>query len=247
MSWDPSGRPRSSPSRPAPAGPGASDARPCGEQPVWSQGEANRTSGCQFHLAADGKALLPDPACSPGGRNALLTRDVLCSVGWPSGAHFTTDAYRNVPEAVKTRVYAAYNIPAAGSATLPLAGGGDATVVMRGGTRWEIDHIRALEDGGTNGSPPGTPASQWNLGNLYPQPASPSGDGFHEKDQVETYVHNQMCARSGDAYTLSDADAEALAQQMVEDWTVIYDGEHAAAVRSLPQKQHTDTGDETGD
>ena len=126
----------------------------------------------QFRLASDGKALLPDPACSPGGRNAVMTRDIMCSVGWPSGTHFTTDAYRNVSDAVKARVYAAYGIPVTGPATLPLAGGGDTSVVMRGGTRWEIDHIRSLEDGGTNGSPRVLPLRSGTSGNLYPQPGS---------------------------------------------------------------------------
>jgi len=223
------------------------DSRPCADQPAWPYGTPTKTSGCQFRLASDGKALLPDPACSPGGSNAVLTRDVICSVGWTSGRRFSTDAYRNVPDAVKARVYAAYGIPASGSATVPLADGGETTVVMRGGTRWEIDHIRSLEDGGTNGSQPGTPVNQWNIGNLYPQPANPAGEGFHEKDQVETYVHNQMCARSGDAYTLSDDEADGLARQLVEDWTVLYRGEHAGAVRSLAPKAHNDTGEETGD
>ena len=59
-------------------------------------------------------------------------------------------------------------------------------------------------------------------------------------------VRNQMCARLGNGYLLDDDEAEALARQLVEDWTVLYDGEQSNVVRSLPQKLHTDTGDEVG-
>jgi hypothetical protein len=54
------------------------------------------------------------------------------------------------------------------------------------------------------------------------------------------------CARIGNGYTLDDDAAESLARQLVEDWTVLYDGEQSNVVRSLPQKLHTDTGDEVG-
>ena len=63
----------------------------------------------------------------------------------------------------------------------------------------------------------------------------PAGVGFHEKDQVETYVRNQTCARLGNGYLLDDDEAEALAHQLVEDWTVLYDGEQSNVVRSQPQ------------
>ena len=60
-------------------------------------------------------------------------------------------------------------------------------------------------------------------------------------------MHNQMCARAGNGYALDDDEADGLARQLVEDWTVLYGGEHSNTVRSLPQKLHTDTGDEVGD
>lgn len=47
--------------------------------------------------------------------------------------------------------------------------------------QYEVDHLISLELGGNN-----------DLANLWPEPANPI-PGFHEKDKVENYLHNQVC------------------------------------------------------
>jgi hypothetical protein len=47
--------------------------------------------------------------------------------------------------------------------------------------QFEVDHLVSLELGGSN-----------DLANLWPEAASPS-PGFHQKDQVENYLHDQVC------------------------------------------------------
>ena len=79
---------------------------------------------------------------------------------------------RNVPDSEKNEVYAEYGI------THHSAG------------EYEVDHLISLELGGSN-----------DIANLWPEPAEPR-PGFHEKDQVENYLHAQMC--SG-AISLQDA------------------------------------------
>jgi hypothetical protein len=47
--------------------------------------------------------------------------------------------------------------------------------------QYEVDHLVSLELGGSN-----------DISNLWPEPATPK-PGFHEKDHVENYLHNQVC------------------------------------------------------
>jgi len=71
---------------------------------------------------------------------------------------------RNVPTSVKNKVYASYSIKS------HLAG------------QYEVDHLVSLELGGSN-----------DISNLWPEASSPK-PGFHEKDKVENYMHNQVCS-----------------------------------------------------
>jgi len=71
---------------------------------------------------------------------------------------------RNVPESEKNQVYAAYGIKS-----------------HKAG-EYEVDHLISLELGGSN-----------DIANLWPEPASPR-PGFHEKDKVENYLHDQVCS-----------------------------------------------------
>ena len=71
---------------------------------------------------------------------------------------------RNVTTSTKNKVYAEYGI------TTHYAG------------QYEVDHLVSLELGGSN-----------DIANLWPEPASPQ-PGFHEKDKVENYLHDQLCA-----------------------------------------------------
>ncbi len=91
---------------------------------------------------------------------------------------------RNVPETVKNEVFAEYG------------------VVQHQPGEYEVDHLISLELGGSN-----------EIANLWPQPAEPR-PGFHEKDKVENYLHEQVC--SG-ALSLPQAQLA-----IANDWLAIY-------------------------
>ncbi len=75
-----------------------------------------------------------------------------------------TTKVRDVPIEVKDQVYAEYGI------------------ASHEPGQYEVDHLIALELGGSN-----------DISNLWPEPADPR-PGFHEKDQVENYLHDQVCS-----------------------------------------------------
>lgn len=91
---------------------------------------------------------------------------------------------RNVTEAEKSKVYAEYGIK-----------------THKAG-EYEVDHLISLELGGSN-----------EIANLWPEPAEPR-PGFHEKDKVENYLHEQVC--SG-ALSLQDAQFK-----ISHDWMAVY-------------------------
>lgn len=91
---------------------------------------------------------------------------------------------RKVPTSVKTRAYRMYDI-----------------THHRPG-QYEVDHLVSLELGGSN-----------DISNLWPEAASPT-PGFHEKDRVENYLHNQVC--SG-AVSLEQAQIE-----IATNWLNVY-------------------------
>jgi hypothetical protein len=91
---------------------------------------------------------------------------------------------RNVPESEKNQVYAEYGIESHTTG------------------EYEVDHLISLELGGSN-----------DIANLWPEPAEPR-PGFHEKDKVENYMHDQVC--SG-AMSLHDAQV-----QIATDWLAVY-------------------------
>ncbi len=91
---------------------------------------------------------------------------------------------RNVPESEKNQVYAEYGI------TSHTTG------------QYEVDHIVSLELGGSN-----------DISNLFPEAADPK-PGFHEKDKVENYLHDQVCKG---AISLPDAQRE-----IATDWLSVY-------------------------
>ena len=74
-----------------------------------------------------------------------------------------SSSVRDVPVAEKNAVYAEYGI---GTHT-------------KG--QHEVDHLISLELGGSN-----------DIANLWPEAAEPR-PGFHEKDKVENYLHEQVC------------------------------------------------------
>jgi len=92
---------------------------------------------------------------------------------------------RNVPDSEKNQVYAEYGI------------------TSHAPGQYEVDHLVSLELGGSN-----------EIANLWPELASPK-PGFHEKDKVENYLHDQVC--SG-AVSLQQAQ-----QEIATNWLAVYD------------------------
>lgn len=92
---------------------------------------------------------------------------------------------RNVPESEKNQDYAEYGI------------------THHSTGQYEVDHLVSLELGGSN-----------DISNLWPEAASPT-PGFHQKDQVENYLHSQVC--SG-AISLQQAQVE-----IATNWLAVYD------------------------
>jgi hypothetical protein len=74
-----------------------------------------------------------------------------------------SSSVRNVPAEVSREVYRSYRI------------------AQRITGEYEVDHLVPLEAGGSN-----------DIANLWPEAAAPR-PGFHEKDQVENYLHDQVC------------------------------------------------------
>lgn len=75
-----------------------------------------------------------------------------------------SSSVRDVSTFTKDRVYAEYGIRSHSPG------------------EYEVDHLISLELGGSNA-----------IANLWPEPAEPR-PGFHEKDQVENYLHDQICS-----------------------------------------------------
>ncbi len=92
---------------------------------------------------------------------------------------------RNVSTQTKDEVYAEYGI------THHSAG------------EYEVDHLVSLELGGSN-----------SIANLWPEAAEPA-PGFHEKDKVENYLHDQVCSGR---ISLEQAQAE-----IATNWLGVYD------------------------
>ncbi len=91
---------------------------------------------------------------------------------------------RNVPTSVKDQVYAEYGI------------------ASHEPGQYEVDHLVSLELGGSN-----------DISNLWPEPASPT-PGFHEKDKVENYLHDEVCS--------GKVSLQQAQQQIATNWLAIY-------------------------
>ena len=95
-----------------------------------------------------------------------------------------SSSVRNVPQAEKDQVYASYGI------------------TSRSTGEYEVDHLVSLELGGSN-----------DISNLWPELASPT-PGFHQKDAVENYMHDQVCTGR---IALRDAQV-----QIATNWLAIW-------------------------
>jgi hypothetical protein len=166
-------------------------------------------SSCAVTISANGPAGTATPsgsAAPPSSGTAHLgkqtkTAGCLAHGGLPDSActpgaifaHATvqeicTPGYsrsvRNVPYSEKDQAYAEYGIQSHYSG------------------QYEVDHLVPLELGGSNDS-----------ADLWPEAASPT-PGFHQKDEVENYLHDQVC--SG-AMSLKDAQSE-----IATNWLAVY-------------------------
>ena len=91
---------------------------------------------------------------------------------------------RNVPFSEKDQVYAEYGIQSHSPG------------------QYEVDHLVSLELGGSN-----------DIANLWPEAASPK-PGFHEKDKVENYLHDQVCSGA--------IDLKHAQIQIATNWLVVF-------------------------
>ena len=106
-----------------------------------------------------------------------------------------SSSVRNVPAEVSREVYREYGI------------------VERTAGEYEVDHDVPLEAGGSN-----------DIANLWPEAAEPR-PGFHEKDQVENYLHDQVCAG-----TMSLLDAQ---RAIATNWLDVYRQQSQRAVATV--------------
>ncbi len=95
-----------------------------------------------------------------------------------------TKTMRNVTVALKRDVYAEYGVE------------------HRVKGEYEVDHLVPLELGGSN-----------DIANLWPEPAEPR-PGFHEKDKVENYLHEQVCS--------GQMELRAAQSVIANDWLAVY-------------------------
>lgn len=115
-----------------------------------------------------------------------------------------TQGVRSVSTSMKKRGYAAYGI-----AYPPPTG------------TYEFDHLIPLELGGNN-----------DMANLFPEAVGTSSTpGFKEKDLVEDYLHNEVCAGH-----LSLPQAQA---QIAENWVAVWSALSPATIAQLRQKYHS--------
>jgi hypothetical protein len=96
-----------------------------------------------------------------------------------------TSTVRDVSTSLKKKVYAEYNVE---------------YPQLRGS--YEVDHFIPLELGGSN-----------DITNLWLEPAEPR-PGFHEKDRVENYLHDQVCN-----HNMSLIEAQ---NEIKTDWYSVY-------------------------
>ena len=135
-------------------------------------GPRTRTSACR-------RGQEPDRRCSPGAYYSGLTTSVICS------STFRTGAIRDVPESEKFAVEREYGMDA-----------------RPYGRTIEIDHIVALELGGSN-----------DIANLFPEPGSGPAN-YRVKDRVENRAHDIVCAGT--------LGLRATQASMAADWEALY-------------------------
>jgi hypothetical protein len=146
---------------------------------------ANHPAMAMAHVQRVGPtSLYPDSSMTVGKYDTLSVSDLTkkwtenCPSGKPTCTY--SQAHRNVPASVHTKVYDEYNVPQA----------------KRNIANGEVDHLYPLCAGGSN-----------DISNLWYQPItnewSGQNFGFKEKDRLETYVCQEIVAKRmnpADAY-----------------------------------------------
>jgi hypothetical protein len=112
-----------------------------------------------------------------------------------------SSSVRNVSVSLKKKIYGEYGL------TYPQPTGS-----------YEVDHIIPLELGGSN-----------DRANLYPEAAEPA-PGFHEKDIVEDYLHQEVCA--------GHIELSAAQQQIANDWIAVYRILSTTDIQNIKSKFH---------
>ena len=113
-----------------------------------------------------------------------------------------TKQVRSVSTKLKKQIYAAYTM-----AYPPPTG------------TYELDHLVPLALGGSN-----------DAANLFPEAAAPT-PGFKEKDVVEVYLYEEMCAGH---ITLAAAQA-----QIASNWLAVYQALDPSDIAALKAKYHS--------
>ena len=142
------------------------------------------------HYRTHGLVQLNDLMATPGEVRPDATVAQLCD------KDFRTATVRGVSESVKRQACAEYGIAPS-----------DCTVKQGKPSKYEIDHLISLELGGSN-----------DLKNLWPQPYLPK-PGAKEKDEVENWLHAQVCPRNGQPARMSLAAAQ---RAIATDWYAVF-------------------------
>jgi len=110
-----------------------------------------------------------------------------------------TKTVRSVSQKLKKQMYAAYGIP---------------YPQQRGS--YEADHLVPLALGGSN-----------DIANLFPEAAEPA-PGFREKDLVEVYLHEEVCA--------GRAVLEIAQKRIAYNWLAVYENLSSDDIKRLKSK-----------
>jgi hypothetical protein len=127
--------------------------------------DATKTPGAILGTIPDDQAAscLSDKAGTNVQVDDAITVDLICTPGY-------SKCIRNVPQAEKNAVYQSYG----------LAGNHTGYCDTKQGC--EVDHLISLELGGSNDQT-----------NLWPQPYQGTDWNAHVKDQLENFLHAQVC------------------------------------------------------
>lgn len=168
---------------------------------AWISSRSNRATATPTPASALASAA---KTAGSAGRAALgrrtKTRDCAVQGSLPDPACTPGDVLSTDLAAICTPGYASNvrNVSASASAGVYAEYG----VTSHTTGQFEVDHLISLELGGSN-----------SIANLWPEAANGS-PGFHEKDRVENYLHNQICTG---ALSLATAQYE-----IANDWVQVY-------------------------